>query len=425
MTLEPVEEILSKEEEERGKEWEERGEEEDPYSLFIYGMRSPKTKEKCIGRLRMFFDSINITEGSMERRSLTFFKKAKQDHAWVYRSVIQYLQKQKERYERKEIGAGTLKNRFQAIKLFCEMNDIDLPWKKVSKGLPRARKYAEDRSPTLEEIRKIIEYPDRRIKAIVYTTCSSGIRVGAWDYIKWKHITPVENSGDIIAGRLVVYAGEEEEYFTFITPEAYLELQKWKEYRKQSGEPLTEDSWVMRQIWNTKKGYTRGLACLPRKLESEGVKRLVEDALWTQGIRKKLELGKKRHEFQTDHGFRKFHETRCLLSGVKLINVKILQDQSVGISDSYYRPTENELLEDYLKAVPFLTISSENQLKLEKQEAIESQKQNQDRLTTIEEQYIMMQSQMQSLITALKKMEGQGKNEFAKNLFLSGIFKKE
>jgi hypothetical protein len=142
LTLEPVEEILSKGEEERKEEREGRGEEEDPYSLFLYGMRSPKTREKCIGRLRMFFDSINITEGSMERRSLTFYKKAKQDHAWVYRSIIQYLQGQKERNERKEITAGTLKNRFQAIKLFCEMNGIDLPWKKVRKGLPKARKYA-------------------------------------------------------------------------------------------------------------------------------------------------------------------------------------------------------------------------------------------------------------------------------------------
>jgi hypothetical protein len=31
----------------------------------------------------------------------------------------------------------------------------------------------------MEEIRKIAEYPDRRIKAIVYTMTSSGIRLGA------------------------------------------------------------------------------------------------------------------------------------------------------------------------------------------------------------------------------------------------------
>jgi hypothetical protein len=29
-------------------------------------------------------------------------------------------------------------------------------------GLPRVRKFGDDRAPTIEEIRKVIEYPDRR-----------------------------------------------------------------------------------------------------------------------------------------------------------------------------------------------------------------------------------------------------------------------
>jgi len=36
---------------------------------------------------------------------------------------------------------------------------------------------------------------------------------------------------------------------------------------------------------------------------------------------------------------------------------------SVGISDSYYKPTETELLEDYLKSVDALTVSQVNQLR--------------------------------------------------------------
>ena len=45
---------------------------------------------------------------------------------------------------------------------------------------------ANDRAPTKEEIQKLIEYPDRRIKPVAYTMVSSGIRIDAWDYLRWK-----------------------------------------------------------------------------------------------------------------------------------------------------------------------------------------------------------------------------------------------
>ena len=255
------------------------------------------------------------------------------------------------------------------------MNDILIPWKKITRGLPRGRKYADDRAPSLEEIQKIIEYPDRRIKAIVYTMTSSGIRLGAWDYLHWEHIQPIrgrknDNNGkNVVAAKIIVYSGEEgDEYFSFITPEAYYELEKWLDYRKGSGEMISGKSWVLRNIWNTKQGFKRGLVTEPEKLRSSGVKRVVEDALWTQRLRSKLELGKRRHEFQTDHGFRKWFKTRCEIAGMKPINIEKLMGHSVGISDSYYRATENELLEDYLKAVPVLTISREYRVQKDMEE---------------------------------------------------------
>jgi integrase len=125
----------------------------------------------------------------------------------------------KERVQRKEITAATPLNYVKTIKLFCEMNDILLPWKGITSGLPKARRYADDRAPTIEEVRKIIEYPDRRIKAIVLTMVSSGIRLGAWDYLKWKHIIPIEREGKITAAKIVVYKGDPEEYISFTTPE--------------------------------------------------------------------------------------------------------------------------------------------------------------------------------------------------------------
>ena len=64
------------------------------------------------------------------------------------------------------------------------MADISIAWKKITRGLPRGKNYADDRILTIEEIRKLLEYLDRRIKAIVYTMISSGIRLDAWDYLR-------------------------------------------------------------------------------------------------------------------------------------------------------------------------------------------------------------------------------------------------
>ena len=92
----------------------------------------------------------------------------------------------------------------------------------------------------------------------------------------------------------------------------------------------------------------------------------MERAIWAQGLRKKLEPGKKRHPYQANHSLRKWFKTRCEIAGMKPINIEKLMNHSVGISDSYYRATENELLEDYLKAVDLLEINGD-QTVLQKQ----------------------------------------------------------
>jgi len=140
----------------------------------------------------------------------------------------------------------------------------------------------------------------------------------------------------------------------------------------------------MRQLWNTKEGhYHHGTIKDAAKLKSSGVKRLIEDALWTQGIRKKADLKRNRYEFQTDHGFRKWFKTRCEIARMKSINIEKMMGHSIGISDSYYRVTENELLEDYLKAIPMLTISSEQRLQNDIEKMMELSKNS---VTNIESQ---------------------------------------
>jgi hypothetical protein len=374
----------------------------DPYSLFLYAMNSPVTRDRYTTRLNRFFSFIGIEGTSVEERCRIFVERGNDDNDWVFRSVMSFIQVQKERAYKKEITGSTIRNYVKAIKLFIEMNDILISWKKITRGLPKGRKWADDRAPTIEEIRKIVEYPDRRIKPIVYTMVSSGIRLGAWDYLRWGHIHPICSDDDIIAAKILVYAGEEEQYSTYMSSEAYQTLADWMNFRQKSGENINPDSWVMRNLWDNRITKGKGWVTIPKKLKSSGVKALVENAIWTQGLRTKLPPGKRRHEFQADHGFRKFFKTHAE-QVMKPINVEVLMSHSVGVSDSYYRPLEKELLQDYLKAIDLLTINSDKVI-LQKQ-VLELKEKSKDSEYIIKAKLQEKENQIDALIKKQEQFE--------------------
>ncbi len=326
----------------------------EPLTEFFDAIRSPVTKDRYEKRLDLFFRGVGIEGSDLKSRAQTFAKLAKADNQWATQTINDYMRKQKERAERKEISESTVPNFFKPIKLFCEMNDILLNWKKITKRIPRGRSYGQDRIPTVDEIKQVLSYPDRRIKPAALLMLSSGIRIGAFDYLNWGNIEKIEKRGQLVGGRIKVYAGTPDEYSSFLTPEAYHALEEYINFRKSNGERITKDSPVIRDLFYPDK-LGRGEPHIPKRLKSSGIKRMFEDALKGTGIRKPLEEGKRRHEFQVDHGFRKFFKSVCERQ-MKSLHVEILMGHNVGLAENYYRPTENELLDDYLKAVPDLTI---------------------------------------------------------------------
>jgi len=151
--------------------------ESNTYSLFAYAVRSQVTRDYYL-RLKIFFNYLNLkSEYTIEKRCNYFADKGTKDPNWAFNCIVRFLQFQKERVEKKEITSGTLKNFVKSIKVFCEMADISIPWRKITRGLPKIRRHADDRAPTIEEIQQLCEYPDRRIKGIVYTMASSGMRL--------------------------------------------------------------------------------------------------------------------------------------------------------------------------------------------------------------------------------------------------------
>lgn len=86
-----------------------------------------------------------------------------------------------------------------------------------------------------------------------------------------------------------------------------------------------------------------------KKLKSSGIKRLIEDALWKQGIRHRLAPGIRRHEWKSAHGIGKYYKSRTE-QVIKPINVEIIMDTIL----EFQNLTTNQMNE---KAPP---INSEN-----------------------------------------------------------------
>ncbi len=151
----------------------------------MYALKSSETKRQYPKRLKVVFDylvSLNeLKETRLENQCKEVVSKTLQNPHWLTSSLMRFIIFQNERIQRKEIVAITAYNYIRSLKLFIDMNFDSPPinWKKITRGLPSRREIGNDRAPTIEEIQKIIEYPDRRIKPLILCMVSGGFRLGA------------------------------------------------------------------------------------------------------------------------------------------------------------------------------------------------------------------------------------------------------
>jgi hypothetical protein len=355
---------------------------DSPMCKFMMWRLEYPTRHQYITNLKLFFKSLKL-QGSLDAQSREFIAKTKNDTEWAENGLNHFIYNQTQRARNGEIAESSIRNYCKPVKLFCDLHKIILSWKMIKNTIPKGRRHANDRAPTGEEIQTIIEYPDRRIKPLVLIECSSGIRVGAWAYLKWKHVEPIKRDDKIVAAKITVYAGEYEEYFSFITPEAFQALQEWMDYRKQSGEEITGESWLMRTLWDTTTPAYNSKIDSNKKISQNAIRGLMERALRAQCLRKGLDLKvSRRYEWKANHGFRKFFQTNCE-SKMKSLDVMILMGQDTGLAASYNKPTVEMLLTEYLKAVENLTIDNTRQMVIkevsENQQALAAQMRSKDK----------------------------------------------
>ena len=96
----------------------------DPWSLYLYAMKSPVTRLKYQKRLAKFLEHSGLDGSTTEEKARIFAENGNKDVNWAFSSILRFVQYQLDRVNRKGITAATLRNYVKSIKLFSDMADL-------------------------------------------------------------------------------------------------------------------------------------------------------------------------------------------------------------------------------------------------------------------------------------------------------------
>lgn len=294
--------------------------------LFEEGIQSKYTRINYIRHLREFerFSGLTCTDISSTPRDM--LQKLLEDY------LIQL---------KHTTNPNSIPSRFQGIRHFCIMNRIDINWDIIRKMFPHRQKTSRLRAYTTEEIKAML-YNARcpRDRALIHFLASTGARIGVFDHdLKIRHIQRMPNSCTAVR----LYAGEVEEYWSFLTPQASKILRVYFEERKRSGEIMTEDAPIFVRRGNTKQlGWSGSRSVIYRMVSK------------TDSIRCKQDC---RYDVQVNHGFRKRFNTILKMDNSVNYNIaEKLMGHKNGLDGVYFTPTLNDLFVEFKKIIRKMTI---------------------------------------------------------------------
>ena len=109
---------------------------------------------------------------------------------------------------------------------------------------------------------------------------------------------------------------------------------------------------------------------VPRRLHQKGIKARVNKIVTKIGLRDQLKKGTRRYEVKLDHGFRKYFNTMMRRAKVNYLDKEDMMGHTTGLEKHYERYNEEdfERFSEYEKAIPFLTVSDTERVRLEKRQ---------------------------------------------------------
>ena len=109
---------------------------------------------------------------------------------------------------------------------------------RVNKFMPEPMRVNKDRAYTHEEISKLLEISDERMRVVILLLSGTGCRLGAIPSMRLRNIDK---------NKVIFYENTREEYFSFISPECQKSINAYTDMRSRYGEKLDDNSHLLRR----------------------------------------------------------------------------------------------------------------------------------------------------------------------------------
>ena len=361
----------------------ELGLESDAYSNFINSINSEFTKKEYNKKFSYFMqfcqksryqDMLLLPDSELESKIRDYIVHLRHD---------------------KRLAPATVSNYIAPIIPFYDMNNFTLHWKRLKKFKAKHYSLVEDRPYTRQQIKQLVDAAPLRDKCIILIMCSAGLRRGAIQHLRIRDLQKIDKYQ---LYRINVYKKEQERYTTLCTPECAHYIDQYLEWRQRIGEQLNTNSPLLRVEFDTVTQVNR-----PKPVSPYVIASMINKLLDRAGVRAPTADYKQRTELMQTHGFRKFFKTTCINSGMNPLYSEYLMGHRSGLTKSYFKPTDQELLEGndkalgYVAAINDLTINEEhrltkkvNELQLKNDQIMELERQHKKDLETVQNQMAQM-----------------------------------
>jgi integrase len=369
------------------------------YQRFLDSLSSPQTRSKYDSELKRYLQYLNISDPNKLITSdlidsPTTIRQAEDQ-------IIEYL---KHLANAEKLARASIDVRLAAILYFYNINRVNIQGKYVSRFKPPRRKIRKgDYSYTHEQINVIIGKASTRDKMIILLMASTGMRIGALSTLTIDNLYKVKVEGyPFYLYKIIVYEGEPEEYYTFTTFECTNVIDDYLREREHFGEQLNKDAPLVRDEYNASNADH---SQKPLFVSTNGVEKILDRLLIKARIRVRTAREHRYlHPVMRSHGLRKFSITQMKKAKVDFNDREALvgHRRSRGLDLNYDRTTEEERLQEFLKAMDLLTISPENRLR---KQVAEQQHTIQVRLADKDKQIAELQLHVKEMSDILKYPE--------------------